>query len=132
MTRCGTITAIQNDKATVSFIRSEACGSCIAKDACGLNQTTPVSVQVILDNPYSYKIGQKVTLEISVQNAVKATLFAYVLPLILMLLCLSFCLFLKVNETLSASLTLLVVPLYYICLFIFRHKFKPQIKIKIQ
>ncbi len=132
ITRCGIITTVNPGSVTVTFIRNEACSGCAAKNACGLSGSRPLSVEVKTDAPQNYRIGQNVTLEISVENALTAALWAYVLPLFLMLSVLAAFLTFGSSETTAATATLAVLPLYYAFLYLFRRRFKPRIKIKLR
>lgn len=132
ITRCGIVTAVNPGSVTVTFIRNEACSGCAAKNACGLSGGRPLSVEVKTDTPQNYRTGQNVTLEISVENALTAALWAYVLPLFLMLSVLAAFLTFGSSETAAATATLAVLPFYYVLLYLFRRRFKPQIKIKLR
>ncbi len=131
ITRCGIVTAVNPGSVTVTFIRNEACSGCAAKNACGLSGGRPLSVEVKTDTPQNYRTGQNITLEISVENALTAALWAYVLPLFLMLSVLAAFLTFGGSET-AATATLAVLPLYYALLYLFRRHFKPRIKIKLR
>ena len=132
ITRCGIVTAVNPGSVTVTFIRNEACSGCAAKNACGLSGGRPLSVEVKTDTPQNYRTGQNITLEISVENALTAALWAYVLPLFLMLSVLAAFLTFGGSETAAETATLAVLPLYYALLYLFRRHFKPRIKIKLR
>ena len=132
ITRCGIVTAVNPGSVTVTFIRNEACSGCAAKNACGLSGGRPLSVEVKTDTPQNYRTGQNVTLEISVENALTAALWAYVLPLFLMLSVLAAFLTFGGSETAAATATLAVLPFYYALNYQFRRRFKPQKKIKLR
>lgn len=81
MTEYGQVVDIKEKVAFVKFIRTSACGKC---KACGmLAGQNEIVVQV--PNEQDANIGDYVAVSIKMKKAIKASLIAYVFPLIMLL-----------------------------------------------
>lgn len=82
MIEYGRVTGVKNNIAYVKFIRTSACGKC---QACGMlaNQN---EIVVEVPNELGAEIGQRVAVSIKMRKAIKASIIAYVFPLIMLIL----------------------------------------------
>lgn len=79
------VVAIENEKyAMVSSQRKSACGSCHAEASCGVlsGGTTKRDTQIRAMNPIGAQVGQRVELEISEEQFLKASFLVYLLPVL--------------------------------------------------
>ena len=83
--REGKIVAIHPRSVTLRVERASACGSCRARNACE-GGTPAGDIELPIDAPDAYRLGQSATLALPVSSAFGAVAIAYLLPLISLLL----------------------------------------------
>ena len=88
------IVAIEDNAVWVETVQLSTCGSCAAKKGCGQALLAslgakPNYVRVLLDgNDHArYRLNQFISIGLPENIVVKASLFLYLLPLLLMMLC---------------------------------------------
>lgn len=82
MTEYGEVVDIKGDIAFVRFHRTSACGRC---RACGM-LSTQNEIVVEMPNSQNADIGDHVSVQITMRKALKASVIAYVFPLIMLFL----------------------------------------------
>jgi sigma-E factor negative regulatory protein RseC len=117
----GIISEIHSDYTIASIVSSSACGSCHAKGACGLSETTEKLVKVPAVYP-GLKAGDRVRVVLQRAQGLRAVFYAYVMPLIVFILTVSILLTITSNEIISALFAFFVTALYYLVLFTFRNR----------
>ncbi len=88
------VVAVENNAIWVETIQLSTCGSCVAKKGCGQALLAglgakPNYLRVLLDNNHPssrYRLNQLITIGLPESIVVKASLFLYLLPLILLML----------------------------------------------
>ncbi len=80
MDQSARVIAVDGKKATVRFTRSQACAHCGACIHFGSDQA-----EVVVNNLLNAKVGDRVVLELHAKSFLQASLWAYVLPLCLLL-----------------------------------------------
>ena len=124
------VVAVGNNDITLRITRSEACGGCALKEACG--QTTKnYDIIVKTDNPDKYKKGQSVEVAISQKQMIYASFLGYTLPLLIILSTLFISYIITKDEEISALLSLSVLPVYYIVLWRFHKRFQKALQIRL-
>ena len=131
ITHTGTISAIKENIVSVEITQKEACGSCALKDAC-LQSVKQHIIEVECDRPNNYSVGQKIELVISSKQAFYASVYGYVIPLILVLLSLFLSFFYTKDEIIASLFGLGVLLPYYFLLYLFRNNLKKNLIIKIR
>ncbi len=86
---------------------------------CSSAEAKEKEVEVRTSDAMKYRVGQKVVLEGRISDGRLAAIIAYVLPLLLMLPVLFLCVHLTGSEAQGALWALLVVALYYLCIYFF-------------
>ncbi|MGH1485891.1 MAG: SoxR reducing system RseC family protein [Cellvibrionaceae bacterium] len=88
----GRIVAVDTDAVWVETIQKSTCGSCVAQKGCGQSLLSRIGIQpsyirVLLEgrSPDNYKVNDNIVLGIPDDIVVKASIFIYLLPLILIL-----------------------------------------------
>ena len=77
-----TVVSTTSTRAKVAIVRSEACGSCPAKNMCN---TASGNLNVLeVRNPANAKSGEKVVIELQPKALVRATTMLYLVPTISM------------------------------------------------
>ena len=121
----GVISRVDDKYIYVSILQASACADCHAKTMCSLSEAK----EKIIEIPYvsgSYKIGEEVSVEGTTTMGLKAVLYAFIIPLVLMLGILFVVLQSggsEVEAILSAILSLIV---YYIILYVLRDRMKKE------
>ena len=80
-----TVTAVDRETVTVEIASRSACAACRLKDGCGIFDCRLHSLQIYSPTPERYQPGQTVMVTIAENRGWAAVLFAYVLPLMLVL-----------------------------------------------
>jgi sigma-E factor negative regulatory protein RseC len=119
----GIVVAVEPEKVVVRIKSATACGTCSAVNICGSDSMSDKLIDVRMKQS-SFHIGDEVWVAIRKQSAFKAAFIAYVVPSILAVFTLFICNLLKVNEVVSAFLSLLFIALYLIFLWMIRNKLK--------
>ena len=78
------------------------------------------------------KIGDKVIVSASTQNAMLSVLLAYIVPSILIIAVLALLILAGTSEVLAATLSLTTTTVYFIVLYLLRNKFSKKIKFKVK
>lgn len=95
----------------VQIVSESACASCHAKGACTAADVQEKEVNVISHE--EFLPGQKVVIVGTSSQGLKATWWAYVLPLILVIVTLAVTYTVTENENISGALALLVLVPYF-------------------
>lgn len=125
----GKISKIINGVITVSLIGNFQCEACNAKRGCGISDSELKEIEVI-DTYSKFSINESVEVILAKELGLKAVLWAYVIPFILLLSVLIITsYFLK--EWIAGILSLLILIPYYFILYILRRSFKKKYKFSI-
>lgn len=115
----GVVKNVQDECVRVLILQSSACSGCAARQMCSSAEAKEKEVEVRTSDAMKYRVGQKVVLEGRISDGRLAAIIAYVLPLLLMLPVLFLCVHLTGSEAQGALWALLVVALYYLCIYFF-------------
>ena len=117
----GTIKSINNQHIIVKIISQAACVSCQAKGACSSSDLSEKEIEVI-QNADTFFIGEEVLVIGALSQGYKAVLFAYLIPLSLLVINLLILISITKNEAISALGSLLFLAPYYFILYLNRKK----------
>ncbi|MBR1958523.1 MAG: SoxR reducing system RseC family protein, partial [Tidjanibacter sp.] len=70
------------------MIVSSACGGCKAKEICGKSESQRRKVTIYNDHTELYQVGQQITVYIEEVMGIKAVVYSYIVPFVLMLVAL--------------------------------------------
>jgi sigma-E factor negative regulatory protein RseC len=127
----GTVTAVQDGVLSVLVNDESACAGCRAQKSCNIAGAKEKPVQI----PYTsgnYKEGDTISLSVKSSMGAIAVLFAFILPLTLMLAVLFAVSFAGKGEAFMALAALLAISAYYLSLYFFRDKLKQKFTFIIQ
>lgn len=127
----GTIKSINNQHLVVKIISQTACASCHAKGACTSNDQTEKEIE-ITQKEGSFSIGEQVEVVTTSTQGYKALLYAYLLPLIILVFSLIIFLSLIKAEAIAALGSILLLFPYYLLLYYFRHRLKDSFHFTVQ
>ena len=125
----GIVESIDADKVTVRILQASACSSCSARQLCRSSESKEKLIEVRGNYP-TLHVGDSVTLQGSVRQGLRASLLAYIVPLILMVAALFYGTHLN-GEAAGALAALLVLAIYYGGLYLLRNKLGKQFEFSI-
>lgn len=126
----GTVESVSEEHVVVRVLQSSACGSCAAAGLCRSNESKEKLIDVYGSYP-ELQVGQQVMVEGKVRQGLKAVVYAYFIPLVLMAITLFVVMYLTGNDSLSAFVSLFSVALYYIGLYLMRNRLSEKFSFKI-
>lgn len=127
----GTVKEIRGNMVVVSVHAESACGSCKVKNLCGMTEDQMKEVGVYDKEAGTYNVGDKVIVGIGTAMGMKAVLWAYIMPFLLMLATLFITREAGMSEPASGLTTLGAAAIYFICLMFFRKRLEREIIFKI-
>ncbi len=126
----GIIESLGAEGCTVRILQASACSSCSARQLCRSSESKEKLVEVKGHYP-TLHVGDRVTLVGSVRQGLRASVLAYVVPLVIMLVVL-FLVTHHYGEKLGALAALLALALYYGVLFLLKDKLAGQFSFRIE
>jgi len=127
----GIVSKLTPQGVEVNIAVSSACAGCHAGSSCGMADNKARVIQV--SRPHRrLSVGEQVEIEGAQSTGLGAVFFAYILPFLITMLTLilSLALF-HTNELRAGLYALLVLPLYYLVLYLFRGKFEKKYTFRI-
>ena len=128
----GKITGFNNDKLLVAIERNAACVGCHQKAACLLTDCKVKTIEVEAKDISSFKIGQEVEVCLEENAARWALFFAFVVPLLVLVISMIFLMYVMQSELMSALFSLAMVGVYYFCLFLCKGYFTKKMRITVK
>jgi len=126
----GIVESIGTDGCTVRILQASACSSCSARQLCRSSESKEKLIEVWGDYP-TLHVGDNVTLIGSVRQGLWASVLAYVVPLVLMVIALFVGTRLD-GEVTGALAALLVLALYYGVLYMMRNRIGKEFEFEIK
>jgi len=126
----GIVERIETDHCLVRILQASACSSCEARKLCRSSESKEKLVEVKGHYP-TLQVGDQVTLCGSVRQGLRASVLAYVIPLIIMLVVLFAATHLWGEKT-GALAALLALAIYYGVLFLLKDKLGKHFTFKIE
>lgn len=124
----GIVERTETDRVFVRIAANSACGSCRAREACGMGEAEEKIVEVQAPDAACYAAGDEVVIGVRRDIGGKAVLLAYVGALAVLGALLVITLrVLGWNEGLGALVSLSGVGLYYFALWLLRHRIEHTI-----
>ncbi len=118
----GKVVSVGKDKVLVQIVSESACSACHAAGLCGAAESKKKIVEVPVYGGQSYSTGQDVEVCLAVKTGLKAVLFSYVVPLlILLILVLSLSGF-GLGELICGMASIGGIAVYYLILYLCRDR----------
>lgn len=128
----GIIHNINGNQLTICITQNSACSDCHAKGACMAADTKEKMVNV-LDNSGQFKLHERVMLMGKTSIGYKAVLWAFVIPLIVLVgVIIAATSVWHVGELHAALLALATLVPYYLILYLLRHKMSEKLAFTIK
>lgn len=118
----GTVENIEGTHVRVSIQQASACASCVAKRMCQSSESKEKKVDVYCPEAASYYVGEEVELRGTLSQGLRATVLAYLVPLVLLLVVLLLAVKWTGDEALSALLSVCSLFPYYLILYAMRKR----------
>jgi sigma-E factor negative regulatory protein RseC len=127
----GKIVDIKEEKIKVSIIAKSACSGCHAKSACTMSDSKEKIIDII-NYGKNFEIGEEVNVVYKESLGWYALFLGYVLPFILVFLCLILTLLITEDELQSGLASLILLIPYYTGLYLFKNKIKKNFEFVIE
>ncbi len=129
----GIVTAVGEKMVEVEFTVEEACAGCKAKELCGKTDSGDRRFVTVYEPLAEYfAVGEEVMVMVSESAGIKAAMWAYIVPLVVLLGSLALTAEIGWGKLASGLATLGMVALYYVVLWMFRKKIEKEIVFKIR
>ena len=128
----GTITAIEGNILHVKMLQNSACTGCHAAKLCQSSETKEKEVDVRTSDASRYAVGQKVMLLGSVRQGLKATVWAYMIPVVVLVVVMLSCTKCGLSEVACAMASLGAVAAYFFGLYLFRDGFTDRFSFRVE
>lgn len=131
--QAGVVSRVEGDRVFVRITSQSACGSCKAREACGLAEAQDKIIEVTTPGAeHHFAAGQSVMVGVRRGAGAVAVILAYVGALAVLLTVLAVAIAgLGWSEGRSALAALAAVVLYFCVLWLFRHKIEHTIHFSI-
>ncbi len=118
----GVVQKIENGTVFVTILSQSACTSCHAKGACGMSESTEKIVEVAGNLTPDVKTGEHVEVLMERTMGMKAVIFGYGLPFIILLSVLLTVFEITGKELLAGLSAIVSLVPYYLGLLFFKNK----------
>ncbi len=127
----GMVTGIRPDSVFVTIVQQTACTGCHAADFC-LTSDRKVKEIEVSPSGKNLAVGQPVTVILRQQAGIKALLFGYILPFVVLLGTLFTVASFTGNEILAGFVALIMMIPYYAILYLFRGRLKKTFRFELE
>lgn len=128
----GEIIALTDKSVTIRYLCASACRNCPAQNLCPSHENQNKEIEIMRDKDKIYQIGDKVKINLQERSGWLAIIVAYIIPLVIILGFISYGTTERWSELTTATIGLLIVPVYYILLNRMSKRLQTMIKIEIQ
>lgn len=128
----GIVTDAGKGNPTVKILSRSACAACHAKGACGLSDLQEKVIEVENTHNINLNPGDKVNVTMRTSLGVKAVLWGYLYPFLVVVVVLFSLLVLTENEGLSAIIALFCLVPYYLILSKNKSRFKKRFHFELE
>lgn len=128
----GVIESIDGDGVHVRIVQTSACAACKVAGYCNAAESKEKVIDVHSTDTTSYKVGQTVTVTTSGQVAVRALLWGFGVPFLILVGVLVVVLWLTDNEGTAALSGIAALAPYYLLLWLLRDRMREQLAFAIE
>ena len=127
----GIVDKVQEGCVKVRILQSSACSGCKVAAHCNASETKEKMIEVVDSHADAYRTGDHVIIVADASVGFRASLYGYLLPLLVMVLTLIGVLGVTHSEGTAALSALGVLIPYYIGLYLLRNKIKNKLQFEI-
>ena len=128
----GVVDSIAEGVVKVRILQQSACAACKVAGYCHASESKEKLVSVCCNNVAAYRPGQEVVVTASRQVAFRATLLAFIVPLIILMVALVVAIRVTGSEAVAALSALGTLMLWYSLLWLLRSKISSQVSFEIE
>lgn len=123
----GVVESATGGMVRVRIVAHGACGSCRAREACGMGESAEKIVEVYTPDAGEYAVGETVTVGVARGMGITAVVAAYAVPLVLLLAVLAGVSAGGAGEGAAALSAIAAVGVYYVLLYLLRGRIETKI-----
>lgn len=127
----GVVDKVQDGCVTVLILQSSACSGCKVAAHCNASETKEKMIEVADSHANTYQAGDAVTIVADASVGFRASLYGYLLPLLIMMVALVAVLSITKSEGAAALSALGILIPYYMGLYLLRNRIKRKLQFKI-
>lgn len=128
----GVINTIEGNCLHVAISQSSACAECKVAGHCNASESKDKIIDIITDKANEYGIGESVKVSTTNGVGMMATIYAYVLPLVIMMAVLFIVKAITESDGWAAMSALFSLIPYYFCVYILRNKISNKVYFEIE
>jgi len=126
------VEGVGDDCVRVRILQSSACSACKVAAHCNASETKEKIIEVKMEDATGYRQGDHVVVVADAAVGFRASLYGYLLPLILMVAALIVVLKLTQSEGSAALSALGILIPYYIVLYFLRDKLRNKLSFSLE
>ncbi|WP_125869918.1 SoxR reducing system RseC family protein [Williamwhitmania taraxaci] len=127
----GRVVEVTRNSVRISIVSASACGSCHAKSACSLSESTEKDI-VVDNHGLQLHVDDQVKVILQRSLAMRAVVFGYVLPLFVMLGVLIAASELLGSEIMAGLWSIGAVVVYYLMLNVFKKRLEAKFVFRVE
>lgn len=128
----GIVVDVIGSRVDVKIEAQSGCAGCAARSACGMSESQDKMVTVFIDEAEAYAPGEQVMVSVERAMGIKAVMYAYVFPFLLLLVALLTLLELGATEAVAGLTSLGLIGVYYLGLYLMRGRIEREIIFKLR
>lgn len=128
----GVVDGVEGECVRVRILQSSACSACKVAAHCNASETKEKIIDVMDADASHYQKGDQVMVVADTAVGFRASLYGYLLPLILMVVTLVGVLAATHSEGLAALSALGILIPYYVLLFLMRNKLRNRLSFSLE
>lgn len=128
----GVVDGVEGECVRVRILQSSACSACKVAAHCNASETKEKIIDVMNADASHYQKGDQVMVVADTAVGFRASLYGYLLPLILMVVTLVGVLAATHSEGLAALSALGILMPYYVLLFLMRNKLRNRLSFTLE
>ena len=128
----GVVDGVEGECVRVRILQSSACSTCKVAAHCNASETKEKIIDVMDADASHYQKGDQVMVVADTAVGFRASLYGYLLPLILMVVTLVGVLAATHSEGLAALSALGILMPYYVLLFLMRNKLRNRLSFTLE
>ena len=128
----GVVDGVEGECVRVRILQSSACSACKVAAHCNASETKEKIIDVMDADASHYQKGDQVMVGADTAVGFRASLYGYLLPLVLMVVTLVAVLAASHSEGLAAVSALGILIPYYVLLFLMRNKLRNRLSFSLE
>ena len=118
----GKVVSIDQGKISVEIVSESACAACHAAGLCGMSESRKKIVEVPSVRGKDYSVGQEVEVCLAPKTGLRAVLFSYVIPVMILLILILSLPLIGLGELAGGLVAIGGVAIYYLILYLCKGK----------